>query len=131
MKSPLYIRVQMTVHVSLSGLPVLTILYMLILLHKRTKSQNCGFLVFFKKLQLKKKLFFTFSKLLVNSIKKGDLLVKSKINLSVQGGTFYLHPYFETYRVKTLSLNQGFPKIRQTFKYLLFSFVVFLTIGRV
>ena len=31
--------VQMTVHVSVSGLPVLTIFYKLILMHKRTKSQ--------------------------------------------------------------------------------------------
>ena len=31
--------VQLTVHVSVSGLPVLTILYNLILIHKRTKSQ--------------------------------------------------------------------------------------------
>ena len=35
--------VQLTVHVSVSGLPVLTIRYRLNLLHKRTKSQNCEF----------------------------------------------------------------------------------------
>ena len=40
--------VQLTVHVSVSGLPVLTILYKLILMHKRTKSQNYKFCVFIK-----------------------------------------------------------------------------------
>ena len=30
-------------------------------------------------------------------------------NFSLQGRSFYLHPYFETYQVKTLNLNQGFP----------------------
>ena len=35
--------VQLTAHVSLSGLPVLTTLYKLILIHKRNKSQNCDF----------------------------------------------------------------------------------------
>ena len=40
-----FIMVQLTVHVSVSGLPVLTILYRLILMHKRTKSQNCDFCV--------------------------------------------------------------------------------------
>ena len=38
--------VQLTVHVSVSGLLVLTILYMLICMHKRTNSQNCDFCVF-------------------------------------------------------------------------------------
>ena len=37
--------VQLTVHVSVSGLPVLTILYKIILMHKRTKSQNFEFCV--------------------------------------------------------------------------------------
>ena len=38
----------------------------------------------------------------------------------------------EIYQVKTLNLNQCFPYIKQTLKYLLFlNFVVFLTIGRV
>ena len=40
-----YIMVQLTVHVSVSGLPVSTILYKLILMHKRNKSQNCEFCV--------------------------------------------------------------------------------------
>ena len=36
-----YNMVQLTVHVSVSVLPVLTTLYKLILMHKGTKSQNC------------------------------------------------------------------------------------------
>ena len=62
---------------------------------------------------------------------KSGLIGKIKINFSLHGGSFYLHPYFETYQVKTLNLNQSFPYIRQTFKYLLFNFVVFSTIGPV
>ena len=41
----LYIMAQMTVYVSVSGLSVSTILYTLICMHKRTKSQNCDFCV--------------------------------------------------------------------------------------
>ena len=52
----LYIMVQLTVHVSVSGLPVLTILYKLILMHKRTKSHNCDFFVL-SKLYFKKRNF--------------------------------------------------------------------------
>ena len=46
-------------------------------------------------------------------------------------GQFYQLQKKWTYRVQTLNLNQGFPQIRQTFKYLLFNLVVFLTIGQV
>ena len=37
--------VQLTAHVSLSGLPVLTTLYKLTPMHKRTNSQKCEFSV--------------------------------------------------------------------------------------
>ena len=40
-----YIMIQLTFHVSVAGLPVLTIIYKLILMHYRTKSQNCEFYV--------------------------------------------------------------------------------------
>ena len=40
-----YIMVQLTVHVSVWGLPVLIIIYKIIIIHKRTKSQNCEFCV--------------------------------------------------------------------------------------
>ena len=43
--SPSYILVQLTAHVSLSGLPVLRTLYKLTPMHKRTNSQNCEFCV--------------------------------------------------------------------------------------
>ena len=57
---------------------------------------------------LKKKLFYIL--LIFGQFQqKVELLVKSKINFSLQGGSFYLHSYFETYQVKTLTLNQGFP----------------------
>ena len=56
--STYYIMVQLTVHVSVSGLPVLTILYRLIRMHKMTKSQNCDF--FFLIVALKKTLFYIF-----------------------------------------------------------------------
>ena len=48
--------------------------------------------VFYKNCSFKKKQFFTFYKFLVNSIKKVDLLVKSKINFSLQGGFFTSTP---------------------------------------
>ena len=67
---------------------------------------------------------------MVNSIKRVELLVKSLINLPLQGGPFYLHPYFDIYRVKTLNLNQGVPKNRQTFKYLLLNFFFFLQFAK-
>ena len=51
--------VQLAVHVSVSGLPVLTIFYRLILMHKRTKSQNCDFCVF-QVLAFKKAIFYIF-----------------------------------------------------------------------
>ena len=64
-----------------------------------------------------KMFYYIFSRLYIFKIfltfgqfhQKKDLLLKSKINFSLQGGSFYLHPYFETYQVKTLNLNQGFP----------------------
>ena len=40
-----YIKVQLTAHISLSGLTVLKILYRLFLTHKRNKSQNCAICV--------------------------------------------------------------------------------------
>ena len=42
---PYDIMVQLTVRVSVSGLQVLAILYKLIIMHKRKKSQNCEFCV--------------------------------------------------------------------------------------
>ena len=77
MSQTFYIMVELTAHVSLSGLPVLTTLYKLILMHKKTKSQNCEFCVEKKIVAFKKECFFNLYYLWGNSIKKVDLLVKS------------------------------------------------------
>ena len=55
-----YILVQLTAHVSLSGLPVLSIRYTLTPMHKRTNTQNCECCVFIKIVALKKNIFFIF-----------------------------------------------------------------------
>ena len=52
--------VQLTVNVSVSGLPVLTILYKIIIMHKRTKSQICEFVCFIKFIALKKTIIYIF-----------------------------------------------------------------------
>ena len=74
-----YIIVQLTVHVSVSGLPVLTILYRLILMHKRTKSQNCVFLCFIKVVAFKKNNFLHFLNFWSISSKKGTYWSKAKL----------------------------------------------------
>ena len=77
-------------------------------MHKRTKSKNCDFCVL-KKLCLFKKAIFYIFLIFGQFHQKMELIGQKKINLSVQGGTFYVNPYFETYREKTLNLNEGFP----------------------
>ena len=73
----MYILVQLTVHVSVSGLPVLTILYRLIHMHKRSKSQNCDF-VFYKSCSFLKRNFLHFLNFWSIPSKKGTYWSKAK-----------------------------------------------------
>ena len=57
------------------------------------------FLCFIQVVDLKKKAIFDIFLTFGQFYQKRGLIGQKQNNLSVQGGTFNLHPYFETYRV--------------------------------